>query len=118
MNIGGDSVMQEIVVFKALSDESRLRIINLLMQRELCVCEIEKILDMSQSNVSRHLNKLKNAGIVLSKKQSQWAYYSLNDVFISSNSYLYEHLRSKFLLSNVLLNDIAKFNATEPSRCD
>lgn len=83
-------------IFKALSDESRLRILNLLVRKELCVCEIEAILDMSQSNVSRHLNKLKIANIVTSKKESQWAYYKLSDKFIEDNGHLYEHLKNCF----------------------
>ena len=100
----------DVEIYKALSDENRLRILNILMQRELCVCEIEVILDLSQSNVSRHLTKLKNAEILVSKKESQWAYYAINDKFISDNSFLYEHLRAKFALSNILLKDIDKLN--------
>lgn len=64
-------------VLKALSDETRLRIISLLYQQELCVCDIMEILKISQAKTSRHLIYLKNAGLVKDRKYAQWAYYSL-----------------------------------------
>ena len=64
-------------ILKALSDETRLRIINLLYERELCVCEIMETLEISQAKASRHLIYLKNAGLVKDRKQAQWAHYSL-----------------------------------------
>ena len=100
-------------VYKALSDENRLRIINILMKKELCVCEIEAILNMSQSNVSRHLNKLKAADIVTSRKESQWAFYTLSDKFIRDNVYLYEHLQKSLIKDEQLNEDVAKLSALE-----
>lgn len=64
-------------MLKALSDETRLRIINILYEKELCVCDIMEILKMNQTKVSRHLSYLKNADLVIDRKQAQWAYYSL-----------------------------------------
>ena len=61
-------------IFKALAEESRLRILSLLIEGEMCVCEIEACLGMTQSNVSRHLSALKNSGILDSSKQAQWHY--------------------------------------------
>ena len=61
---------------KALSDETRLRIINLLYERELCVCDIMEALQISQTKASRHLSYLKNAGLVTDRKYAQWVYYS------------------------------------------
>lgn len=71
--------MDIVQIFKALSDENRLRILNLLRNGELCVCDIEAVLRIKQSNVSRHLNKLKIAKIIVSEKKSQWVYYRLNE---------------------------------------
>lgn len=71
--------MDIVYILKALADENRIRILNLLKNRELCVCDIEAILGIKQSNTSRHLNKLKMAGIIVSVKKSQWVYYQLND---------------------------------------
>lgn len=103
----------DIEIYKALSDESRLRILNLLMRRELCVCEIEFILEMSQTNVSRHLNKLKNANIVTVKKKSKWAYYSINESFIENNPKLYEHLQFSFQSDDQLNEDMNKLISLE-----
>lgn len=71
--------MDIVYILKALADENRIRILNLLKKRELCVCDIEAVLGIKQSNTSRHLNKLKVAGIIVSVKKSQWVYYQLND---------------------------------------
>ncbi|MDR3230366.1 MAG: metalloregulator ArsR/SmtB family transcription factor [Synergistaceae bacterium] len=66
-----------IELFKSLSDETRLRILNLLYERELCVCHIMAVLDIPQSNASRHLSRLKHAGLVRGRREAQWMYYSL-----------------------------------------
>lgn len=64
-------------VLKALSDETRLRILNLLYERELCVCDIVESLGIMQTKASRHLSYLRNAGLISSRKQAQWVYYSI-----------------------------------------
>jgi ArsR family transcriptional regulator, arsenate/arsenite/antimonite-responsive transcriptional repressor len=66
-------------IFKALSDETRLRIIKLLEQGELCVCDIVAALDMVQPKVSFHLSTLKEAGLIKDRKQGKWTHYSLSD---------------------------------------
>ena len=63
--------------FKALSDEKRLRIVKLLMVREMCVCELMICLDMTQPNLSHHIQILENAGIVKRTKKGKWVYCSL-----------------------------------------
>ena len=65
-------------IYKALSDETRLRILNLLHDEELCVCNIMDSLEMGQSKVSRHLTYLKNAGLVEDRRKGKWVYYSLS----------------------------------------
>ncbi|MEW6457398.1 MAG: metalloregulator ArsR/SmtB family transcription factor [Acidobacteriota bacterium] len=68
--------MKEIVdALKALADEQRLRIINVLMDNELCVCEIRGSLRISQPLISHHLSILRNAGVLSTKKRGQWVYY-------------------------------------------
>ena len=64
-------------VLKSLSDETRLRILNLLYERDLCVCDVMATLQISQAKASRHLIYLKNAGLVKDRKHAQWAYYTL-----------------------------------------
>ncbi len=63
-------------VLKALADPNRLRILNLLHEKTLCVCDLEAILDLNQSNLSRHLSRLKQAGIVDAQKKALFTYYS------------------------------------------
>lgn len=65
-------------IFKALSEETRLRILKLLEHGELCVCDIVAALGMVQPKVSFHLNVLKEAGFLKDKKQGRWTYYSLD----------------------------------------
>jgi DNA-binding transcriptional ArsR family regulator len=64
-------------VMKAAGDPVRARILKLVQQREMCVCELIEILGLSQSTVSGHLTILKNAGLVEDRKEGRWAYYSL-----------------------------------------
>lgn len=66
-------------IFKALSDETRLRIIRLLGQGELCVCDITAALDLVQPKVSFHLSALKEAGLIKDRKAGKWIHYSLNE---------------------------------------
>lgn len=64
--------------FKALSDESRLKILWLLLNhRELCVCDVMAVLEITQSKASRHLAALRHIGIAADRREGLWAYYSL-----------------------------------------
>jgi ArsR family transcriptional regulator len=65
-------------LFKILSVETRLEIIEMLKQGPLCVCEIADRLDVTQSAVSQHLRLLKAAGLVHSERRGYWIHYSLN----------------------------------------
>ena len=70
--------MQDVIeLFKALADETRLRILNLLYERELCVCDVMAVLNITQSKASRHLIVLKRAGLASDRREAQWMYYSL-----------------------------------------
>jgi ArsR family transcriptional regulator, arsenate/arsenite/antimonite-responsive transcriptional repressor len=66
-------------VFRALGDETRLRIVALLVHGELCVCHLEKALELTQPNASRQLGILKAAGVVASRREGTWVYYRLSD---------------------------------------
>ncbi len=63
---------------KALSDETRLRILKLVQQRELCVCQIVPAIGLSQPTVSAHLAKLKRAGLVKERRVRPWSHYSVD----------------------------------------
>jgi len=72
--------MKELLnIFKALSDETRLRIMKLLEHGELCVCDIVAAFDMIQPKVSFHLGVLKKAGLVKDRKQGKWMHYRIDD---------------------------------------
>lgn len=68
-----------LTIFKALSDETRLRILKLLEYGELCVCDIVEALRMVQPKVSFHLSVLKDAGLIKDRKHGRWISYSLDD---------------------------------------
>jgi ArsR family transcriptional regulator len=65
------------VLFRALADSTRLRLLNLMADRETCVCHFVEILAISQPKVSRHLAYLRRAGIVASRRNGKWMHYSL-----------------------------------------
>ncbi len=67
-----------IELFKALSDETRLRLLVLLYKREFCVCQIEAALDISQTKASRHLAILRRTGLLKARRDGLWVYYTLN----------------------------------------
>ncbi|MEJ2696380.1 MAG: metalloregulator ArsR/SmtB family transcription factor [Candidatus Sulfobium sp.] len=72
--------MQELLnIFKALSDETRLRILKLLEHSELCVCDIVAALDTVQPKISFHLATLKAAGLLKDRRQGRWTHYRLDD---------------------------------------
>lgn len=89
MTLNGYNMVE---ILKALSDENRMRLFNLIKEKPLCVCELEYILKLSQSNVSRHLNKLKQAKIIRSEKEAQWIYYSIDSTFMVEHKSLYDYL--------------------------
>lgn len=95
-----------IEIFKALGDENRLRILNILMHYELCVCELEVVLDLSQSNVSRHLAKLRQTGIISASKDAQWIHYKVGDKFLKDHQQLAEYLKLMYSVGESYLNDL------------
>ena|SRR6056297_2550183 len=73
--------------YKSLADETRIRILNLLRRGPLCVCQITGILELPQAKVSRHLAKLRDAGLVHTKRKEQFMEYSLdvgNDLLMTT----------------------------------
>jgi ArsR family transcriptional regulator, arsenate/arsenite/antimonite-responsive transcriptional repressor len=82
-------------LFHALSDETRLGIVGRLTAGERCVCDLTDALDSAQSRLSWHLKVLKEAGVVLDRKQGRWVYYRLNpEVFAEAGEIVGELERS------------------------
>lgn len=96
--------------FKLLSDETRLRILVLLFHNEFCVCQITGITDISQPNVSKHLARLRDMGLVKDEKKEQYTFYSL-----SIKDKLFEDILERIVASveeyPVLKSDIEKSKA-------
>ncbi len=82
--------------FKALGDTNRLRILNLLLHGELCVCDIQYVLEATQPNVSRHLAYLKNSGLVLDRRDGYRIFYRIADPKQGMKKRLFEFLHDAY----------------------
>ncbi|QZA33593.1 metalloregulator ArsR/SmtB family transcription factor [Hydrogenibacillus sp. N12] len=74
-----DVFKRRAVLFRALGDATRLKILALLRVRPLCVCELVPLLGISQSAISQHMRRLREAGLVAGERRGQWVVYRLND---------------------------------------
>jgi ArsR family transcriptional regulator, arsenate/arsenite/antimonite-responsive transcriptional repressor len=92
-------------LFKGLADQTRLRILNLLLHGELCVCDIQYVLQSSQPNVSRHLTYLRSSGLVLDRREGARMYYRLAQPTEGAHKLLFEFLRDLFQSSPYLEED-------------
>jgi ArsR family transcriptional regulator len=93
-------------LFKALSDETRIRILKVLLERECCVCEVMQALDISQSRGSRNLRVLEDAGFVKSRRDGPWVIYSIAEQATSSYAaHLIEMLRGSLVNEEIILRD-------------
>jgi ArsR family transcriptional regulator len=82
-------------MFHALSDDTRLRILQRLRGGERCVCELTDALDAAQSRLSFHLKVLKEAGLVTDRREGRWIYYTLDHETLAQIAELLEFLVSK-----------------------
>lgn len=87
--------MEIVQVLRTLGDKSRLRIVNILREGHLSVGEIEHILELTQSNVSKHLSKLRQAGIITQERKAQWIYYGINHAIMDRYPLLRELLEKE-----------------------
>lgn len=100
-------------IFKAFSDESRIRILSLLYQnKQMCISDLELILDFTQSKTSRHLHYLKNSKIVSSRKANNWIFYYIIDEVYDIISQIFTYLNK----DQTLINDQETFNILYSNR--
>lgn len=100
-------------ILKLIADKNRMRILNILYNKnKTCVCVLEDILNLNQSNLSRHLNKLKKAGIIIGDKKVQWVYYEISKKFLKENIFVKEILESR-LTEETFLKDLNNFRSLE-----
>jgi ArsR family transcriptional regulator len=105
-------------LFKGLADHTRLRVINLLLRGELCVCDIQYVLDSPQPNVSRHLAYLKHSGLVLDRREGQRMYYRLAEQGEAARRRLLAFLQAAFAGSEEFERDSRKLEkAIERGAC-
>ena len=95
-----------IKIFKALSDETRLRIYLLILQGELCVCELVNILNMEQSRISHSVRILKEAGLVVNRREGKWIIYAVNPE--TKNNRIIQGLKDELKLPKQDLKNITK----------
>lgn len=97
--------MKVVQILKALGDDTRIRIVNILRKGPLCVCEIESILEITQSNASRHLNKLMNANIVTYYKEAKYVYYKLDENTLKKYDFINKILENELDIEDHLKHD-------------
>ncbi|HVA66352.1 MAG TPA: metalloregulator ArsR/SmtB family transcription factor [Elusimicrobiota bacterium] len=106
--------------FRALADETRLRIVHLLAKGELCVCDLMAVLRVPQSKVSRHLGYLKRAGLVADRREGFWRHYSLGKPAHRLQARTIAGVKDCFRDVPVLAADAKRFAAyrKKSRRCD
>jgi len=107
--------MHELVkVFRALSDETRIRILKVLQERECCVCEVMQALDISQSRASRNLGILEDAGFVRSRRDGLWVVYAIDEQIVNSYAAsLIGMLRGTIINEGIILQDRERLSHAE-----
>ena len=110
--------MRELTkLFKALSDESRLRVLNLLMERECCVCEVMQALGISESRASRNLSALYDAGFLKLRREGLWALYSIDrDNLTPQHIEMIEAVKKSLENNTTVLEDIRRLQRAERIR--
>jgi len=103
MKLKNFSLSFGLMVFKAFGDEARVRILNLLLEnKEMCISDLEHILDFTQTKTSRHLTYLKNSGMVNARKEDQWIFYSIKEEVYDFISIVIGYVKKDQVLANDL----------------
>jgi ArsR family transcriptional regulator, arsenate/arsenite/antimonite-responsive transcriptional repressor len=114
MRINNNAPLAQLTdAFKGLADPTRLRIMNLLLRGELCVCHIHRVLGASQPSVSRHLNYLKHSGLVLDRREGFRVYYRLQPLRGASSKSLCAFLETVFKDDAALRADLKRLKESK-----
>ena len=100
--------MKSLVFLKSISNNTKLRLVSLLLENELCVCELEEIMEIRQVNISKNLISLKESGIVGVRREKQRAFYFLTKEFLDSK-FLVEHISDIKMKEKMLIRDYQVF---------
>jgi ArsR family transcriptional regulator len=104
-------------MFRAFSDRTRLRILQLLRPGELCVCDLVSVLKLPQPKISRHLAYLRRAGLVTARKQGLWSYYRLAPAAGPFHRKMLECLASCFADVPELMRDADELQCRRETCC-
>lgn len=100
--------MRSLTFLKSISNNTKLRLVSLLLENELCVCELEEITHIKQVNISKNLGSLKEAGIVDVRRDKQRGFYFLTEEFLKS-IHLISHIRELRIQEELLQKDYTEF---------
>lgn len=105
--------MKELVkVFKAVADPNRIRILKMLQQKKMCVCELSAALGITQPSVSRHLAMMKEAGLVRDEREGHWINYQLSEEKVNQYApVIMEHIKSWINDNSRIKEDAAKIKS-------
>jgi len=102
------------IVYKALSDSSRLRILMMLKEKSLCVCEMVDILELANSTVSKHLSILRNANLIIDEKNGRWVNYRIARTGESDDiDFVLAHLEQKINNDEQVASDREKLKGVD-----
>jgi ArsR family transcriptional regulator len=100
--------MKSVVFLKSISNNTKLRLISLLLENELCVCELEEITHIRQANISKNLSSLKDAGIVDVRRDKQRGFYFITETFLNSE-HLVNHIKELRFVESQLQQDYDEY---------
>src|ERR1700689_4405497 len=105
-------------LFAALADRTRLRLLNLIAGREVCVCYLVEVLRLGQPKISRHLAYLRNAGVVAARREGKWMHYRLESLDDAATSSILESVFESFKLDREMQSDLSRLTRAccEPQR--
>jgi len=96
------------ILFKALADRTRLRLINLMAEDEVCVCFFVEVLKINQPKISRHLAYLKRAGVVAARRDGKWIHYSIVEPPDPHAARIFQEVRAWLASDTSMQNDRAR----------
>jgi ArsR family transcriptional regulator len=105
-------------LFAALADRTRLRLLNLIAGREVCVCYLVEVLRLGQPKISRHLAYLRNAGVVAARREGKWMHYRLESLDDAATSSILESVFESFKLDREMQSALSRLTRAccEPQR--
>ena len=104
-------------VFRAFADENRIRLLNLLLEGEVCVCDLCNALDMPQPRISRHLAYLRKAGLVTVRRDGKWKHYAAAKHPAALHRRLLNCVRECLRDINLLQADLARLQKARGRGC-